>query len=210
MIGIAIRDFYIEVGLCILHSCRRFCAPHSDSDEHGTSIADETVANLHSTTSRIDQTSSRIARCYRQLQVFPQSSIQRDNMNTTSLLLNGRPASLFSIVSSPARSSSAVASTPSTTPTSTPSSSPRVRPRQLRRVSTDSTGWYLDHDTPSLKDFEVRAQTFAKRIEKFASRCATNVVMGLMSPAAVVLFVFNPIMMVLVVLMLIAMLSGRG
>jgi hypothetical protein len=79
----------------------------------------------------------------------------------------------------------------------------------LRRVSTDSTGWYLDADTPSLKDFEVRAQTYAKRLERFASRCATNVVMGLMSPAAVVLFVFNPIMLVLIVLLLIAALSGR-
>jgi hypothetical protein len=79
----------------------------------------------------------------------------------------------------------------------------------LRRVSTDSTGWYLDADTPSLKDFEVRAQTYAKRLERFASRCATNVVMGLMSPVAVVLFVFNPIMLVLMILVLIAALSGR-
>jgi hypothetical protein len=33
--------------------------------------------------------------------------------------------------------------------------------------------------------------------------------MGLMSPAAVVLFVFNPIMLVLMVLVLIAALNGR-
>jgi hypothetical protein len=120
-------------------------------------------------------------------------------MNTTSLFLTGRPAGTFAILSSPVKSNQ----------TSTPSSSPRIRPRQLRRVSTDSTGWYLDADTPSLKDFEVRAQTYAKRLERFASRCATNVVMGLMSPAAVVLFVFNPIMLVLMVLLLIAALSGR-
>ena len=131
------------------------------------------------------------------------------NMNTTSLFLTGRPAATLSILSSPVRSNQTLPSTPSTTPTSTPSSSPRIRPRQLRRVSSDSTGWYLDADTPSLKDFEVRAQTYAKRLERFASRCATNVVMGLMSPAAVVLFVFNPIMLVLMVLVLIAALSGR-
>lgn len=77
-------------------------------------------------------------------------------------------------------------------------------------MSTDSTGWYLDTDTPSLKDFEVRAQTFAKRLEKYANRCATNVVMGLMSPAAVVLFVFNPIMLVLMVLLFLTMLGGRS
>jgi hypothetical protein len=131
-------------------------------------------------------------------------------MNTTSLFLTGRPAATLTILSSPIKSNSTtLPSNPSTTPTSTPSSSPRIRPRQLRRVSTDSTGWYLDADTPSLKDFEVRAQTYAKRLERFASRCATNVVMGLMSPAAVVLFVFNPIMLVLTVLVLIAALSGR-
>jgi hypothetical protein len=130
-------------------------------------------------------------------------------MNTTSLFLTGRPAGTFAILSSPVKSNHTIPITPSTTPTSTPSSSPRIRPRQLRRVSTDSTGWYLDADTPSLKDFEVRAQTYAKRLERFASRCATNVVMGLMSPAAVVLFVFNPIMLVLMVLLLIAALSGR-
>jgi hypothetical protein len=130
-------------------------------------------------------------------------------MNTTSLFLTGRPAATFTILSSPVKSNSAVPITPSTTPTSTPSSSPRIRPRQLRRVSTDSTGWYLDADTPSLKDFEIRAQTYAKRLERFTSRCATNVIMGLMSPAAVVLFVFNPIMLVMMVLLLIAALGGR-
>ncbi|KAM0712751.1 hypothetical protein Q7P35_000198 [Cladosporium inversicolor] len=130
-------------------------------------------------------------------------------MNTTSLFLTGRPAATLSILSPPVKSNQTLPTTPSTTPTSTPSSSPRSRPRQLRRVSTDSTGWYLDADTPSLKDFEVRAQTYAKRLERFASRCATNVVMGLMSPAAVVLFVFNPIMLVLVVLILTAALGGR-
>lgn len=130
-------------------------------------------------------------------------------MNTTSLFLTGRPEATFSILSSPVRSNQTLPNTASTSPTSTPSSSPRIRPRQLRRVSSDSTGWYLDADTPSLKDFEVRAQTYAKRLERFASRCATNVVMGLMSPAAVVLFVFNPIMLVLMVLVLIAALSGR-
>ncbi|GAB7326029.1 hypothetical protein MBLNU13_g10065t1 [Cladosporium sp. NU13] len=130
-------------------------------------------------------------------------------MNTTSIFLTGRPAATFAILSSSIRSNQTLTNTPSTTPTSTPSSSPRIRPRQLRRVSSDSTGWYLDADTPSLKDFEVRAQTYAKRLERFVSRCATNVVMGLMSPAAVVLFVFNPIMLVLMVLVLIAALSGR-
>jgi hypothetical protein len=119
-------------------------------------------------------------------------------MNATSFLFTGRPAVAgFTIISSPTNTTT---SSQSTTPTSSPSSSPRLRPKHLRRVSSDSTGWYLDADTPSLKDFEIRAGTLAKRLEKFANRCATNVVMGLMSPAAVVLFVFNPVMLVLMVL----------
>jgi hypothetical protein len=127
-------------------------------------------------------------------------------MNATSFLLTGRPAAAFAIISSPSKSNN----TPSTTPKSSPSSSPRLRPKHLRRISSDSTGWYLDADTPSLKDFEIRAGTLAKRLEKFANRCATNVVMGLMSPAAVVLFVFNPIMLVLMVVLLVAMLGVRS
>lgn len=123
------------------------------------------------------------------------------NMNTTSFLLTGRPADMFAIISPVAKSS--------TTPASSPSSSPRLRPRHLRRTSSDSTGWYLDADTPSLKDFEKRAQTLVKRIEKFLSRCATNVVMGLMSPAAVALFLFNPITLVLLIVLLIAMIGWK-
>jgi hypothetical protein len=130
-------------------------------------------------------------------------------MNTTSFLFTGRPATAgVTIISSPTKSkpTNITANTPSTTPQTSPSSSPRLRPKHLRRVSSDSTGWYLDADTPSLKDFEIRAGTLAKRLEKFANRCATNVVMGLMSPAAVVLFLFNPVMLVLMVVMLVAVL----
>jgi hypothetical protein len=124
-------------------------------------------------------------------------------MNTTSFLFTVRPAVAgFTIISSPSKSNpnNTITSPQSTTPQTSPSSSPRLRPKHLRRVSSDSTGWYLDADTPSLKDFEIRAGTLAKRLEKFANRCATNVVMGLMSPACVVLFVFNPVMLVLMVL----------
>ncbi|KAM0717247.1 hypothetical protein Q7P37_007099 [Cladosporium fusiforme] len=129
-------------------------------------------------------------------------------MNTASLLLTGRPATAFTIISAPTKPQFKTLKTPSTTPTSSPSSSPRLRPRHLRRTSSDSTGWYLDADTPSLRDFEQRAQTFAKRLEKFASQCATNVVMGLLSPAAVALVLFNPVMLVLVLAALIAVVSS--
>jgi hypothetical protein len=141
-------------------------------------------------------------------------------MNTTSLILTGRPAATLTITlknpnnphSQHKPSQSSFSPTPKTlttpTPPNTPTSSPAVRPKYLRRISSDSTGWYLDADTPSLQDFEARAQTFVKRVEKFANQCATNVVMGLMSPAAVVLIVFNPIMLVLLGLLIFAMVGG--
>jgi hypothetical protein len=148
-------------------------------------------------------------------------------MNTTAFLLTGRPAATLSIISnspinksysqarnSPSSSTSypttKITTTTTTTPTppNTPTSSPAIRPKHLRRISSDSTGWYLDADTPSLQDFEARAQTLIKRLEKFANQCATNVVMGLMSPAAVVLIVFNPIMLVLMGLLVFAMVGG--
>jgi hypothetical protein len=160
-------------------------------------------------------------------------------MNTTSLVLTGRPASGLTItLKNPNKEShsqtdntlssqtnNALSSSPfplssqtntmttkttkttPPTPPNTPTSSPALRPKHLRRISSDSTGWYLDAGTPSLQDFEARGQTLVKRCEKFANRCATNVVMGLMSPAAVVLIVFNPIMLGLLGLLIFAMLG---
>jgi hypothetical protein len=146
-------------------------------------------------------------------------------MNTTSLVLTGRPASGLTITlknpnnRSYSQTDNALSSFPFSlssrtntkttppTPPNTPTSSPALRPKHLRSMSSDSTGWYLDAGTPSLQDFEARAQTLVKRFEKFANRCATNVVMGLMSPAAVVLIVFNPIMLVLLGLLIFAMLG---
>jgi hypothetical protein len=149
------------------------------------------------------------------------SATETTKMNTTSLVLTGRPAAGLTItLRNPSKSypqeraslssSYSYQKTTTTTPTppNTPTSSPALRPKHLRRISSDSTGWYLDADTPSLQDFEARAQTLVKRFEKFANRCATNVVMGLMSPAAVVLIVFNPIMLALLGLLIFAMLGG--
>jgi hypothetical protein len=75
-----------------------------------------------------------------------------------------------------------------------------VRPtlRHSRTSSRDSTGWYLDHDTPTLEDFATRAQTMAKRIERYQSQCATNVVMALIGPTPIMmLLVFNPLAILL-------------
>jgi len=139
-------------------------------------------------------------------------------MNTTSLILTGSLAAALTITlrnpnnksnsntKHPLLSSSPTRTSTTPTPPNTPTSSPALRTKHhLRRISSNSTGWYLDADTPSLQDFEARAQTLVKRLEKFASRCATNVVMGLMSPAAVVLILFNPVMLVLMGLVIFAM-----
>jgi hypothetical protein len=145
--------------------------------------------------------------------------LTRQKMNTTSLILTGTLAAALTITlrnpSKPNSQSKSLLSTSSptettttTTPTppNTPTSSPALRTKHhLRRNSSNSTGWYLDADTPTLQDFEARAQTLVKRLEKFVNRCATDFVMGLMSPAAVVLILFNPVMLVLMGLVIFAM-----
>lgn len=105
----------------------------------------------------------------------------RDKMNTTSLLLNN-------------------------TTLPSPSSTKSTRPvlRHSRTSSRDSTGWYLDHDTPTLEDFAMRAQTLAKRMERYQNQCATNIVMALMRPTPVVLLLLNPLAIVLWVVVAVA------
>jgi uncharacterized membrane protein YidH (DUF202 family) len=142
----------------------------------------------------------------------------KKKMNTTSLILTGSLAAALTITlrnpnnksnsntKHPLPSSSPTRTSTTPTPPNTPTSSPALRTKHhLRRISSNSTGWYLDADTPTLQDFEARAQTLVKRLEKFANRCATDFVMGLMSPAAVVLILFNPVMLVLMGLVIFAM-----
>lgn len=72
-----------------------------------------------------------------------------------------------------------------------------VRPAHLRRTSSNGPRWYYESNTTTLDEYAVRARTLVKRFEKYQGDCAKNVVMGLMSPAALALFVFSPLWILL-------------
>nr|OQO20990.1 hypothetical protein B0A51_13005 [Rachicladosporium sp. CCFEE 5018] len=74
------------------------------------------------------------------------------------------------------------------------STKPNARPGLSR---SGSSGWYDTTDAPTLEDFASQAQTWAKRIERYQQRCATNVVMALIGPTPVTLLVFNPLSLLL-------------
>ena len=121
-------------------------------------------------------------------------------MNTTSLLLTGQPApaqlsySPFTLALLP---SSLTTSRPSTPPSSGSSTPLRRRPYQKRRPSRDSPGWFLTDHNPTLDDFASRLNTALARFERYQNRCAQNVVMALIGPTPVVLFVLNPLSLLL-------------
>lgn len=60
----------------------------------------------------------------------------------------------------------------------------------------------------TLDDFAKRLNTTISKFEQWQSRCAQNVVMALMRPTVVVLFVFNPISLLLWVVLMVWWLSG--
>jgi hypothetical protein len=60
----------------------------------------------------------------------------------------------------------------------------------------------------TLDDFAHRLNTTTKRIERWQGACAQNVVMALMRPTPIVLFLFNPVSLVLWMLFAIWYLSG--
>lgn len=94
----------------------------------------------------------------------------------------------------------------STMSTTTTILTPPSRPSYHRRApSTDSPGWYLSSEsTPTLEDFATRSQTLLKRFERFQTRCATDVVMALMRPGTMVLFVLNPVAIMLYIALAVA------
>jgi hypothetical protein len=208
-------------GLAFLHSCS-FKQPHLDIAEgDGSGKNTRLLPTLQSAAvnNRIENLSYHTnqqpnsTRCWH----CPPFTRKKKKMNTTSLILTGSLAAALTITlrnpnksksntKHPLLSSSPTRTSTTPTPPNTPTSSPADRTKHhLRRISSNSTGWYLDADTPTLQDFEARAQTLVKRLEKFANRCATDFVMGLMSPAAVVLILFNPVMLVLMGLVIFAM-----
>jgi hypothetical protein len=60
----------------------------------------------------------------------------------------------------------------------------------------------------TLDDFAHRLNTTTKRIERWQGACAQNVVMALMRPTPIVLFLFNPVSLVLWGLVVVWYFSG--
>ncbi|KAK1809180.1 hypothetical protein LTR12_016473 [Friedmanniomyces endolithicus] len=88
---------------------------------------------------------------------------------------------------------------PNPSPTTT-TPAPRQRPPFKRSSpsttassSSTSSGWYDTTRNPTLDDIAARLNTTLSRFEQWQSRCAQNVVMGLLGPTPVVLFVLNPV-----------------
>ncbi|KAK5117307.1 hypothetical protein LTR62_005924 [Meristemomyces frigidus] len=138
-------------------------------------------------------------------------------MNTTSLLLNGQTAASFSLLperkratlttlySRPTPTRTATAPTAYSLISSPPTprlggSSPAKRPDHKRSpasISRESPGWYNTEDGMTLDDFAERLNSLIGRFERWQGKCAQNVVMALMRPTPIVLFVFNPVALVL-------------
>ncbi|TKA38752.1 hypothetical protein B0A54_08716 [Friedmanniomyces endolithicus] len=72
-------------------------------------------------------------------------------------------------------------------------SSPSTTSSSSTSSSSTSSGWYDTTHNPTLDDIAARLNTTLSRFEQWQSRCAQNVVMGLLGPTPVVLFVLNPV-----------------
>ncbi|KXL45137.1 hypothetical protein M433DRAFT_124 [Acidomyces richmondensis BFW] len=110
-------------------------------------------------------------------------------MNTTSLILNGRTAANLLLSE---RQKAIVATLYARRPLN-PSSGRSKTCRQVR----DSPGWYNTQDNLTLEDIARRLETRISRFEQWRSTCAQSIVMALMRPTPVVLFLFNPVAMML-------------
>jgi hypothetical protein len=60
-----------------------------------------------------------------------------------------------------------------------------------------SPGWYNREGELTLEDFARKLNTRGKRFEVWVGKCAQNFVMALFSPTPLVLFLFNPISLML-------------
>ena len=147
-------------------------------------------------------------------------------MNTISLLLTGHttqggisfaPLLLHNLHSDSAMSTRTILlRTPTDlnrTPTMSPSLSrsssisststirPGSRNSHKRSSSKDSSQWYNTTENMTLEDFADRLNTLEKRFERFVSQCATNIVMALLRPTPLVLFLFNPVCLIAIAML---------
>ncbi|EMC91848.1 hypothetical protein BAUCODRAFT_152212 [Baudoinia panamericana UAMH 10762] len=114
-------------------------------------------------------------------------------MNTTSLLLTGRTAADISLL--PQRQAASLTTIYHHKKTA-PSSSSSPRKPAIKRTPTstrDSPGWYNTEGGMTLDDFAARLNTTLSRFEQWQGKCAQSVVMALMRPTPIMLFVLNPV-----------------
>lgn len=91
------------------------------------------------------------------------------------------------------------------------SMTPTLRPGSSRSSSKGSPGWYNTENNLTLDDFARKLNTRAKRFEIWQGRCAQNVVMALLRPTPLVLFLLNPLCLILYVVLAVYWLSsGSG
>lgn len=103
-------------------------------------------------------------------------------------------------------------STPTLSRASSTSSTSTIRPTSShkRSRSKDNLSWYTPSENPTLEDFAERLNSLEKRVERFVSQCATNIVMALLRPTPMVLFFLNPVTLIAVIFMVIIWLTLIG
>lgn len=130
------------------------------------------------------------------------------NMNTISLVLNGRTAADIALL--PEKQRASITTLYSHRPLTPGSIKSRpTRPTHSRQSSRDSPGWYNTDGGMTLDDFAKRLDTTLSRVEQWQGRCAQNVVMALMRPTPIVLLVFNPISVILYIVLVCWWVVGR-
>ena len=114
-------------------------------------------------------------------------------MSTTSIVLNGQTSPTTTAEFSPLPPTQPLLRSWSFPTTTFTHPKPKRPAYTKRQPSRDSPGWYNTEDVPTLDDFAKRLESKLSRLQQWQTRCAQNVVMALMRPTPVVLFLFNPI-----------------
>jgi hypothetical protein len=87
-------------------------------------------------------------------------------------------------------------------------SSTTSRPSTPKR--SHSSSWYNQDDNPSLEDIARQLETLPKRLERWQSVCATNIVMALFTPTPALLFLFHPMLWILLLLLSVLWIAIRS
>jgi hypothetical protein len=145
-------------------------------------------------------------------------------MNTLSILLTGQATQglaftpqllhLHQYQHMSTNMSTTTTATTTRTPTSmsrssSHSSTSTIRPSSNHKRS-DSSSWYNTSDNLTLEDFEARLENWEKRFERWVSTCTTNIVMALLRPTPLVLFLFNPVCLIAIVLVMMVWVVAVG